>query len=377
MAHQIEKKALKAAPQISPIMQGLSAYIARALRRPLPPAVLEKTKHHLLDTLAAMLSGSRLPPGKKAISFAKTLGGTKEACVVGSRIVTAAANAALANGMLGHADETDDSHSRSQTHPGCGVVAAALATAERERAGGTALLRAVALGYDVCCRLTQSLNAVQFRAAGHSTHSFGPTFGAAAAAGALAGMDERGARHLLSYAAQQASGISCWMRDEEHIEKDFDFGGMPARNGVAHLGANTTDNRAMPDICMQHLCAVMLADGSVSFKSSHDGKRMRERMILELRGRVELVGDDALTQAMPRREGIVEIRLKDGREFRHHTRAVRGTPENPMSREEVEAKSHDLMAPVTGIARSRKLCETVWNLESIKDVRTLRPLLRT
>ena len=114
MAHQIEKKTLKAAPQISPVMQALSAYIARALRRPLPPAVLEKTKHHLLDTLAAMLSGSRLPPGKKAISFAKTLGGTKEASVVGSRIVTAAANAALANGMLGHADETDDSHSPSQ-----------------------------------------------------------------------------------------------------------------------------------------------------------------------------------------------------------------------------------------------------------------------
>ncbi|HMG60042.1 MAG TPA: hypothetical protein VK583_09950, partial [Burkholderiales bacterium] len=145
---------------------------------------------------------------------------------------------------------------------------------------------------------------------------------------------------------------------------------------VAHLGANTTDNRTMPDICMQHLCAVMLADGGVSFKSSHDAKRMREPKIVELRGRVELRGDDALTQAMPRREGIVEIRLKDGREFRHHTRAVRGTPENPMSREEVEAKSHDLMAPVTGVARSRKLCETVWSLEDMKDVRMLRPLLR-
>jgi hypothetical protein len=79
---------------------------------------------------------------------------------------------------------------------------------------------------------------------------------------------------------------------------------------------------------------------------------------------------------MPRREGIVELRLKDGREFRHHTKAVRGTPENPMTREEVEAKGHDLMAPLTGVARSRKLCETVWNLEDVKDVRMLRPLLR-
>ena len=445
-------------------MQALSAYIAGALRRPLPAAVAEKSKHHLLDTIAAMISGSRLSPGKKAISFAKALGGIKEACVVGSRLVTSAANAALANGMLAHADETDDSHSRSQTHPGCGVVAASLAMAERERANGTALLRAVALGYDICCRLTQSLNAMQFRADGHSTHSFGPAFGAAAAAGALAGLDKRRVRHLLSYAVQQASGISCWMRDEEHVEKAFDFGGMPARNGVAaatmvahgftgvedvfsgernffvaygratepgeltrelgksyeimntdikrwavgspiqapldsllelirthriradevdrlvvrvaHLGANTTDNRNMPDICMQHLCAVMLLDGTVSFRSSHDGKRMRDPKVLGVRGRIELQGDDALTRAMPRREGIIEIRLRDGRELRHHTRAVRGTPENPMTRAEVEAKSCDLLAPVIGDARSRKLCDAVRNLEGIGDIRMLRPLLR-
>jgi 2-methylcitrate dehydratase PrpD len=445
-------------------MQRLSAYIAGALKKPLPAAVAEKTRHHLLDTLAAMISGSRLRPGRMAIAHARALGGAKEACVIGSRVITAAANAALANGMLGHADETDDSHSRSQTHPGCGVVAAALAMAERERASGRALLRAVALGYDVCCRLTQSLNAMQFRAEGHSTHSFGPTFGAAAAAGALAGLDARRVRYLLSYAAQQASGISCWMRDEEHIEKAFDFGGMPARNGVAaaamvahgftgledvlsgernffvaygrspdpeelsrelgeryeimdtdikrwavgspiqapldsllelirthrvraeevervvvrvaHLGANTTDNREMPDICMQHLCAVMLLDGSVSFKSSHDGARMRHPKVLELRARIELKGDDALSQAMPRREGIVELKLKDGRELAHHTRAVRGTPENPMARAEVEAKALDLTAPVIGSKRSAELCAAIRDVEKIRDVRTLGRLLR-
>jgi 2-methylcitrate dehydratase PrpD len=145
---------------------------------------------------------------------------------------------------------------------------------------------------------------------------------------------------------------------------------------VAHQGANTTDNRHMPDICMQHLCAVMLLDGTVSFRSSHDEKRMRNRKVLELRSRIELQGDDALTRAMPRREGTIEIKLKDGRELRHHTRAVRGTPENPMTRAEVEAKSLDLMAPVIGRARSGKLCAAVWNLEKIRDIRTLRPLLR-
>jgi dTDP-4-dehydrorhamnose reductase len=94
--------------------------------------------------------------------------------------------AALANGMSAHADETDDSHLRGRFHPGCAVVPAALAAAEAAGRDGPALLRAVALGYDVCARLTMSLNAYEFREDGHSTHSFGPMFGAAAAAGALA-----------------------------------------------------------------------------------------------------------------------------------------------------------------------------------------------
>ena len=454
----------KSKPQISPVMHQLSAYIAAALRKPLSAAVVEKTKHHILDTIAAMVSGSRLAPGKKAIGYVGTLGGVKESSVIGSKIVTTAVNAALANGMLAHADETDDSHAPSLTHPGCGIVPAALAMAERERRDGTALLRAVALGYDIGCRLTQALDAYQFREDGHSTHSFGPMFGAAAAAGALVNLPERKVRHLLSFTAQQASGISCWMRDGEHVEKAFDFGGMPARNGVAaatmvahgfsgvddvfagernffvaygrapdpavltralginyeimntnikrwsvgspiqapldslvelirehqikaddvervvvrvaHQGANTVDNRAMPDICMQHMCAIMLIDGKVTFASAHDEKRMRDREVLALRSRIELRGDDALSAALPSRQGIVEINLRGGRKFKHHTKGVRGSAENPMTRREVDEKCYDLITPVLGSARARKLCDAVWQLEKVRDVRILRPLLR-
>ena len=58
-------------------------------------------------------------------------------------------------------------------------------------------------------------------------------FGAAAAAGSLVGLTADQVRHLLSYTAQQASGLSNYARDTEHIEKAFLFGGMPARNGAA------------------------------------------------------------------------------------------------------------------------------------------------
>src|SRR4029079_6662077 len=93
----------KSASEISPIMRRLSSYIASALRRPLPPTVVEKTKHHMLDTIAAIVSGSRLEPGKKAIGYVRTLAGNREASVIGSRIPTPAVYAAFAQRTPDHA----------------------------------------------------------------------------------------------------------------------------------------------------------------------------------------------------------------------------------------------------------------------------------
>jgi 2-methylcitrate dehydratase PrpD len=218
--------------EISAPMRDLSAYIAQALAMRLPAAVEEKAHHHILDTIASMLSGSRLIPGRLAIAYVRRLGGSPEASVAGSRIVTTCVNAALANGMLAHADETDDSHAPSRNHPGCAVLPAALAVAESRHLSGEKFLRAVVLGYDVAARVNHALGADAFARAARMTHSFGGTFGAGAAAAALLGLDALQVRHLLSYCAQQASGVGSSVRDGGHVEKAFDFGGMPARNGV-------------------------------------------------------------------------------------------------------------------------------------------------
>jgi 2-methylcitrate dehydratase PrpD len=450
---------------VTPVIAELAAYMANARRRALPPAVAEKTKHHLLDTLAAMVSGTMLLPGRKAVQYARGRGGVAEATVAGTDVVTSVEVAALANGMLAHADETDDSHAESQTHPGCGIVAAALAMAESHGRGGRDLLRAVALGYDVSPRFTMSLNALEFREEGHSTHSFGPTFGAAAAAASLARLSESQMLHVLTYAGQQASGVGSWLGDTDHIEKAFDFGGMPARNGVtaatfvrqgftatddmfsgprnffsaythpgrgadptrlardlgqtyevmntnikrwsvgspiqapldslsalikthgfgaddveravvkvSHTGATTTDNRHIPDICMQQMCAVMLMDGVVTFASAHDEARMYDAATQAVRARIQLLGDDDLQALLPSRQGIVEVTLRDGRRLTHRTEAVRGTTDNPMTRSGVDEKAYHLLAPVLGARRARALCNAVWGIQDVKDVRELRPL---
>jgi 2-methylcitrate dehydratase PrpD len=200
--------------------------------RSLPPKVLLDTKHRVLDTLGAMVSGARLRPGELAIRYIRAQGGVPEATVLTTDIKTSAINAALVNGMFAHADETDDVDPLTKAHPGSGVVPAALAMAEREDRSGMEVLRAVALGYDVGCRFVVALGADQVRASHRGIEAPVSTMGGMAAAASLARLDETGMRYALSYGAQQVSGLWSWVQDPDHIEKAFDIGGMGARNGV-------------------------------------------------------------------------------------------------------------------------------------------------
>jgi 2-methylcitrate dehydratase PrpD len=157
---------------VSPVMTRLSTYMSDAATHALPDDVVEATKHHILDTFAAMISGADLPPGRVALQFARAHAGEKTATVAASDVVCGAIEAALANGMLAHSDETDDSHAASHSHPGCAVVPAALAAGEQFGIDGTRFLRAVALGYDVGPRVTLTLGGLPYQMETHrSAHS--------------------------------------------------------------------------------------------------------------------------------------------------------------------------------------------------------------
>jgi len=450
---------------VSPLMHELSTYLARAVRRSPPEAVLNRAKLHLVDTFAAMISGTRLLPGKKAIGYIKSLGGKPEAGVIGTRIVASAAHAALANGMFGHADETDDTHPPSQTHPGTSVVPAAMAVGERNGLSGTTVLRAIVLGYDICARMMLTLKPQPFMRSGHHSCAFGQLFGAAAAAGSLLELDARQVRHVLSYTAQQAAGLYTNFRDHEHIEKAYMMGGMPAHNGtqaalmVAHGWTGVDDvfsgerdffytfepeeggadrsqlvrglgkdyemlrasikrwpvggpiqgplhvlrdmmqehrfkaedvdklvarlpdkeleivnNRNMPDISVQHLLAVMLIDGGITFASAHDYARVKDRRVLAVRKRIEAIGDPQLTDPQRRWRAVIDVTLKDGRKLTHQTMAAKGMFENPLSPEEESEKAFDLVAPVLGPRKAAALIGALWKFDELKDVRTLRRL---
>jgi 2-methylcitrate dehydratase PrpD len=88
------------------------------------------------------------------------------------------------------------------------------------------------------------------------------------------------------------------------------------------------------------------------------------------------VYDQELSKLLPVRVTVVEIEFTDGSRLSERVSAVRGTPRNPMTRAEVIDKARDLTAPILGREKSERLIETVFAIETVADVRSLRPLLQ-
>jgi 2-methylcitrate dehydratase PrpD len=101
---------------------------------------------------------------------------------------------------------------------------------------------------------------------------------------------------------------------------------------------------------------------------------MNDPAVLAVRQKIDLLPSAELTVARPARQAIVEITTSKGT-FRHHARVVRGTPDNPMTASEIEAKALDLVAPIIGAERGAQLVETCRNMASLKSMRDLKPLL--
>lgn len=135
------------------------------------------------------------------------------------------------------------------------------------------------------------------------------------------------------------------------------------------------DGRDMPDVCLQHLLAICLIDGDVGFAAAHDRARMSDPAVLALRQKIKAIPSKDLTEARPPRQAIIEIDTKDGRHLRHHTRAVLGTPANPMRRDQVVDKARDLILADLGAARTEALIDAVLGIDAMPDIRGLRALL--
>jgi 2-methylcitrate dehydratase PrpD len=140
-------------------------------------------------------------------------------------------------------------------------------------------------------------------------------------------------------------------------------------------GARVVNNRSMPDVNCQHIIAIALVDGGVSFEDSHSYERMADPKVRAVKERVQLIADRELMDPAAPRSGRVEVKLRDGRTVNHFTRHAPGTKENPMDTQSVSGKARHLMAPVLGDQRTEELIRRVNALEGLDDVRALRPFL--
>jgi len=165
----------------------------------------------------------------------------------------------------------------------------------------------------------------------------------------------------------------------EEIRKKTPFEADQVKRVTVRLApsvATVVDNRDIPDICLQHMIAVMLLDKTVSFHAAHDKSRMQDAAVLRQRAKVNLVRDEELAKLLPSRETVVEIELSNGAKPTERVSAVRGTPRNPMTKDDVIEKANDLIAPVLGRDAASRLIETVFSIETVTDIRSLRRLLQ-
>lgn len=183
----------------------LADFVEKTEWSSLPEDVTNRAKMLILDFLGVALVGSTKKQSRMLAELLFQLGGKEESIVIGHPQRTSCINASLADGFAGDACDFGDDY-RHLIHPGPGVIAAALAIAERESADGKSFLASVVAGYDVSCRLAETFLGFQFDRGFISTGTCN-VFGAAAAASKILRLDRNLTTNALGIAGMQASGL--------------------------------------------------------------------------------------------------------------------------------------------------------------------------
>ncbi|WP_314172288.1 MmgE/PrpD family protein [Streptomyces winkii] len=191
----------------------LAEFAAATSYGSLPDEVAGSVRKRVVDVLGLCVAAHRLPTSTAIVQHVQEQGGRPQATVVGGgRTLVPAPLAALANGVLAHSLDYDDTHLPSVLHPSASVVPAALAAAESAGADGPRTIRAMAVGLEVCVRLgmagydRESGNSTFFEHGQHATSICG-ALGGAVAAGLLFGLPADGLVDVMGVAASMAAGI--------------------------------------------------------------------------------------------------------------------------------------------------------------------------
>lgn len=184
----------------------LASWIANLRYQDIPENVREVARQFILDNFGCQIAGATLPWSRSYYDvIRRTRSGTHSTVAYfGDKL--SPDDAAFMNSTFNHANETDDTHLKSPTHPGGIAVPAALAMAEYAHANGEKLLVAVVAAYEIQIRISWACSPFLIYRGHHPPVGVGP-FGAAAAAAILMGFDAETTLNALAIAGSHSAGL--------------------------------------------------------------------------------------------------------------------------------------------------------------------------
>ena len=191
------------------ISETLARFVAELREEDIPAECFERSKQLGLDLMGSIIRASAESDSTKCLlASLETMGFDRagDATIFGLDRTAAPPVAALANAMLGHSLDFDDTHAAASLHASAPVVPAALAVGEQLGSTGDEVLTAIICGYEVCCRLGIALDPTAHYARGFHPTATAGTFGAAAAVAKLHRLDADGVLTAFAISGSQAAG---------------------------------------------------------------------------------------------------------------------------------------------------------------------------
>jgi 2-methylcitrate dehydratase PrpD len=185
--------------------QRLAEFVSETNFSDLPSSVVESTRKYLLDTIGCGFVGSKLTWANIVLEYIQEQSGNEEASIFSTSQKATTSQAALANGVMIGGFESE--HVGHTSHPAGTVGPALLAISEREGSSGQDFIAAMALGYEVVCRIGEAqTGAVETERGFHNPSANGP-FSAAASVGKLFGFDANTQAQAFGIAGSHAGGL--------------------------------------------------------------------------------------------------------------------------------------------------------------------------
>lgn len=191
----------------------LAAFVSRLGVDDVPVEVRAEAVRRVVDSVGSIVGGSREGQARAVRERWLQVNPTGPISILGTDRNAAVGPAVFLNALAAHTLEMDDVHTGSKTHIGSVVVPAAWGTTELVGTSGQDLVLAVVCGYEVMSRIGMAFGVSAHRARGWHATSTAGTFGAAAAAAKLLGLDAQTTAYALGLAGAQSFGTWAFLGD--------------------------------------------------------------------------------------------------------------------------------------------------------------------